>query len=148
MWKWIKRFFTPQKNFICGGEGFIEFVDALGRVKSKIYFMRPDSDMRLNYAHEYQDKTANDKQLREIKADQDKGGNTSKKIYQIIIRDLFLPYAEKIFSRSEMYCDENRKPIDNWEKEKQFALIKKYYSHHLINMVTTAFGDDSTLKKN
>lgn len=144
----FKRIFAPrQKPFICGGIGVIEVVDSLGRVKSKLYYTRPDSDMKLNYTYEYQNITANEKQLREIKTDKDKGGNVPKKIHEIIERELFIPYAEKIFVKCEGYYTSDKKCIDYKTKEEQLKTMKKYYSNHLVSMVANAFTEDSRYKK-
>ena len=139
--------FGNKRNYVCGGVGYIEVTDRLGRVVSGLYFNRPDSDMRLNYSYEYQDISSKDVQLKEIKEDKEKGGNTAKKIHEILERDLFIPEAEKIFSHCEGYLDGGRKIIDNLSKEKQFDFLKKYFRHHLVQMVTLAYDDASTFKK-
>ena len=146
--KWLKKLFSPPPaKMICGGVGHIEIVDNLGRVKSKLYYTRPDSDMKLNYTYEYQHITANEGQLREIKAVQDKGGSTPKKIHEIIERDLFLPWAEKIFVECLGYYDNNNKLLDHKEKKIQLNMLKKFYSNHLVAMVSNAFLDNSCYKK-
>ena len=139
--------FVNKRNYVCGGVGYIEVCDKLGRVVSKLYFNRPDSDMRLNYSYEYQDISSRDDHLREIKEDKEKGGNTAKKIHEILERDLFIPEAEKIFSHCEGYLDGGRKLIDNLSKKKQLDFLKKYFRHHLVQMVTLAYDDASSFKK-
>lgn len=145
--KFIASIFYNKRQYVCGGEGHIEVVDKMRRVISKLYYNRPTSDMRLNYTYNYQDISSRDDHLREIKEDKEKGGNTIKKIQELLERDLFLPEAEKIFSFSEGYLDNNRKLIDTLSKKKQFEIIKKYYRHHLIQMVALAYEDTSTFKK-
>ena len=144
---YIINIFSKKRQYICGGEGHIEVVDKMGRVISKLYYNRPTSDMRLNYTYNYQDISSRDDHLREIKEDKEKGGNTIKKIQELLERDLFLPEAEKIFSFSEGYFDNNRKLIDALAKKKQLEIIKKYYRHHLVQMVNLAYEDTSTFKK-
>lgn len=149
--QWLRKIFSlflgRKHKFICGGIGHIDVVDNLGRIISQLYFNRPDSDMRLNYTYKYQDISSHDEHLREIDEDKKKGGDSTKKIHQIIERDLFLPEAENIFSHSKGYLDSDNEIIDFLPKEKQFEILKKYWRHHLVSMVSLAYEDASNFKK-
>ena len=147
MLRLLKRLFNNKRNLICGGIGCIEVSDNLGRVVSRLYFNRPDSDMRLNYTYNYQDISSHDEHLKEIKEDKERGGSTARKIHEILERDLFLPEAEKVFHSCEGYFDSDKKSIDKLSKDKQFAFLNKYYRHHLVQMVTIAYDDAAKFKK-
>ena len=143
----LRRLFSPKKRLYCGGEGRIDIVDTLGTVICSLYFSRPDSDMRLNYTYKYQELSTSSIYVKEIEADKEKGGNTSTKMHEIIDRELFIPEAERLFVRCVGYFDENKKPIDGWDRGRQLGMLMKYWRHHLSKMVAIAYEDTTDFKK-
>lgn len=143
----LRKLFSPKKRLYCGGEGRIDIVDALGTVVSSLYFVRPDSDMRLNYTYKYQELSTSTVYVKEIEEDKEKGGNVSTKLHEIIDRELFVPEAKRLFVRSVGYFDENKNPIDGWDKDRQLEMLLKYWRHHLSKMVAIAYEDTTDFKK-
>ena len=141
----IKKTFSPKKKkLICGGEAFCEVVDNLGRSVGKLYYERPNYDMKISYIYELQS-VGNDRGKLKLLSTE---APTSKQCHDILMSECCMPFAEKIFVKSEGYTTKDGENIEDLNKEQQFDFIKTYYAHNLIDMVTIAFGINETVKKN
>jgi len=134
--------FKKKQPLVCGGNGCIE-VYREGKTIGSVYYRRPTYEEILAYQYEYAEGIGSELQLKEIKRDKKK----IKKIQEIVVRDLFLPNAEKIFVSSKGFYDDNDNPIDSLETEKQFNYIKKYHGYILVDMVAIAYKIDTICKK-
>jgi hypothetical protein len=144
MKKFIRYLFRHKTRLNCGGEGYCVIKDFYGREMGRLYYQRPDSDMRFDYTYALMNSLATEPRLREIESAVDK----TKKSHEIMIRDLSLPFAQKLFVRSEGYKDDAGRKLEAMSKEEQFKHIAKYYVHHFISMVSEVFTPESVLKKN
>jgi hypothetical protein len=138
----LTNWFKSRRPLICGGSGEIE-VHRDGKLVGSIYYRRPTYEEILAYQYEYSDGLGSELQLKEIKNDNKK----LKKIQEIVVRDLFLPNAEKIFIGSSGLVDGNGKPIEELQVKDQFKHIKKYHGYILVDMVAIAFKIDAVCKK-
>lgn len=144
MINWLRRLFTPKRPFICGGEGYIEVVDALGRPVAGMWYRRPTSDEKLDYVYQQQHALANsEERLREVQ----EAGDKAKKCHEIIWRDLCLPFAETVFLRSWGYVDGKGGKLAPLGKDEQFVHLKEHQAHHLVDMVGIAFSAAGVVKK-
>lgn len=135
--------FVKKDRLYCGGSNLCEVTDRLGRVLCKIYYTRPDTDMVLEYVYAMQTCLTDETDVEKLISSKEKGFTFHKEIYLKTI----LPFAEKIFLRSEGYLDENGKKIDKQEKDVQYQYIKKYFSSHLAQLVTIAYSQEYSVKK-
>lgn len=140
--KIIQRIFSKKKKLTAGGLGRCDVCDGLGRTVAKMWYRRPDGNMKFDYIYNCQEKILTESQIKEIAKD-----NTERRTSEIIARDLFIPYAEQIFEKSEGY-DDNGKCVDKYSREEQFEYLKKNWPHHLIQMVSLAYNDETSIKKN
>jgi hypothetical protein len=108
-----------------------------------MWFMRPDSEMRLNYVYEMQEGISSEENLKKIKASK----NRPKACHSLIVNEIAIPFAEKIFIRSEGYVADDGKPLETKSRVEQFEHLKKYHSHNLADMTAKAFEVDGTVKK-
>ena len=130
----------------CGGVGCVAVCDRLGREVARIYFRRPTSDEILTYVYEQQNIIGgSEARLREIQAT--KAEKQVNKIHDLLVKDFYLPWAEKIFARCEGYTDGDGKSLDKSEIKKQFEALKKYHSHSLVDMTAVAFEREGSVKK-
>lgn len=143
MLRWIKGLFTPKQKLICGGQGCCEVVDSLDRPIAWLYYNRPDSETKMDYIYDVENIANNKSRLKEISVEK----NTGKQAYDMVINELCVPYAEKVFVRCKGYVDEEKKSIDNLSKELQFNYLKTYYTHNLVDMVVNAFAINEKVKK-
>jgi len=144
--KWLKKLFARKPQMICGGTGCVAVCDRLGREMARLYFRRPESDEILTYVYEQQNAiVGKESKLRELQSiNQDKQLN---KMHEMLVHDFYLPWAEKIFIRSEGYLDGDKKSIDKTDAPEQFAILKRFYSHNLIDMTVAAFEREGSVKK-
>lgn len=127
---------------MCGGEGAIDVV-VNHKVCGTIRYRRPTSDEKLDYLFQTQKGLGSESQLKEIK----NSDNKDKKCFEILIRDLSIPFAKKIFISAEIFLDDNGEPIENNKNDKQFELLKTYWSHALVDMVAIAYAAEGVVKK-
>jgi len=131
---------------ICGGVGCVAVLDRLNREVARIYFRRPNSEEILTYVYEQQNIVGDsESRLREIQ--QTKSDKQVNKIHEVLVRDFYLPWAEKIFVRCEGYVDSNGKSLDTAGDKAQFDALKKYHSHSLVDMTAFAFEREGSVKK-
>ena len=142
MIRWFINFFKPRSRIICGGEGAIEIV-INGKTCGIIKYRRPTSNEKLDYLFQTQKGIGTESQLKEIKGANDKG----KKCFEILMRDLSIPYAKKIFLNAEIFIDDKGNPIENNKPDKQFDLLEKYWSHALVDMAAIAYATEGVVKK-
>ena len=138
----IKNVFCAPPQLICGGDGVIEIIVS-NKVCGVIRYRRPTSDEKLDYLYQLQKGIGTELQLKEIQSANDK----SKKCHEIMVRDLSIPFAEKIFLGSELFRDDHGKTIDNQPLNKQFDTLKTYWSHALVDMVAIAYATEGVVKK-
>lgn len=139
----LKNLFTRKKPIVCGGEGSVSVVDSLGREVGCLYYTRPDSDMKVSFAWDNQKEIEREGVLKEISL----ADHKIKKIYEVLVRDLYVPYARKIFTRCTGYVDENKKSLDNAGREEQMRVLEKFYVHHFADMAAAAFSPSHSVKK-
>ena len=142
MFKQILNLFSPRRPLICGGEGLLE-VSVGGKVCGTIRYRRPTSDEKLDYLYQLQSGLGTELQLKEIKD----AKNKNKKCHEIAIRDLSIPFAEKVFCSAEGFIDGDSNKVDALDTGKQFKLIKDYWSHALVDLVAIAYSTEGTVKK-
>ena len=145
MMTFLKKLFAPKKKkLICGGETFCEVVDNHGRIVAKLYYERPNYDMKISYIYELQSVGSDKARLKELSIEK----SMSKQCHDLVMNECCIPFAEKIFKRSQGYITQDKEPIETLEPKIQFEFIKSYYAHNLIDMVTIAFGVNESVKKN
>ena len=142
MFQFISNMFSKPR-LQCGGEGICEVVVS-GKVAGTIRYRKPTSDEKLDYIYQLQQGLGTEAHLKEIK---DSGGNKAKKCHEILIRDLSVPLAEKIFIGSTGFTDKDNKPIDNLSPEIQFKMIAEYFSFALVDLVAYAYASRGVVKK-
>ena len=141
MFKAIKKLFTKPIPLNCGGVGQVNIFDKNDKVTGTLFYTLPTANQKAEFMYLYQnicDRTVI-KKLKEAK-------NPQAKLWENAVEDNVLPFAKNIFLKSEGYCI-NGDPIDDLEKDKQYEIIGKYYSHHIIKMVEIAFDEAYTVKK-
>ena len=137
----IKNVFKPSP-LVCGGEGVIE-IALNNKTVSKIFYRLPTSDEKLDYVYQFQSGLGAQLQLKEIKDAKDK----AKKCHEVLIRDLSIPFAKKVFTGARGFIDANGELIENKPINDQFELIKTYWSHVLTDLVAIAYATEGTVKK-
>lgn len=142
MINYLINLLKPKKRIICGGEGAIEVIID-GKVCGIIKYRRPTSDEKLDYLFVSQKGLGTESQLKEITDSE----NKDKKCFEILIRDLSIPYAKKIFIGAEQFIDDKGKPIESNSADVQFCLLEKYWSHALVDMVAIAYAAEGVVKK-
>lgn len=135
--------FKRKQKLLCGGDGLCEVVVS-GKVCGTIKYRRPTSDEILDYVYQLQNGLTSESTLKEIK---DSEGNKSKKCHEILIRDLSIPMAKKVFLGSVGFYNEQGKPIDNEPIDKQFDYIAKYHSFAIIDLVAIVYQPQGYVKK-
>jgi len=144
MIKWLKKTFTRRRSLFCGGDGCVSVTDNLGREVGVIWYRRPTSDEILNYAWQEQKMVGSESQLREVSEFK---GDKAQKIHEVLVRDFWIPWAEKVFTSCTGFLDEKKETLDNKPKAKQFEFLKKYKAHLLSGMVGVAFRQEESVKK-
>lgn len=142
MFQFISNIFAKPR-LQCGGEGICEVVVS-GKVAGTIRYRKPTSDEKLDYIYQLQNGLGTESQLKEIKT---AGENKAKKCHEILIRDLSIPLAEKIFITSTGFTDKDNKPIDALSTEVQFKMIAEYFSFALVDLVAYAYASQGVVKK-
>ncbi len=143
MWKWLVGLFKPRQPLRCGGEGLCDIISG-GKVCGTIKYRRPTSDEILDYVYQFQQGLGTESQLKEIKGTKD---NKAKKCHEILIRDLSVPMAKKIFLGSTGFIDEQGKKLDTLSIDEQFAYIAKFHSFALVDLVAIVYQPQGYLKK-
>ena len=142
MLDWIIKPFVKNTKGACGG---VECVDIVGRFNTetglKIFYNRPTADMILTYTYDYQMLIEGDSKLRQI----GKQKNQHADMANHLIKEFFIPNAEKIFHHCEGFTDGDGKPLESKKPEIQFDLLKKY--HSLADLCTIAFELTNKCKK-
>lgn len=138
----IVSYFKRHSYFVCGGEGAIEVIKN-GKFCGIIYYRRPTSDEKLDYFYCMQKEIGTELQLKEIKNAKDK----NKKCHEIILRDVSIPFAEKIFLRAEKFKGDKDNTIESKTPSKQFELLKLYWSNILVDLVSIAYEIEGIVKK-
>lgn len=138
----LKKLFSKKEKLLCGGVGILEIKDKLNNVIGSIKYNRPNSDQKLDYIFKMQSGIIKEDSLKQISNSDNKMHST----YKIMVENICMPYAKKIFVSANGYFIDGQK-IEEFDKEKQFELIKKYYGYHLVKMIEYAFEDNSILKK-
>lgn len=146
MIKWIKGLFTKKKSLICGGVGRCAVVDNLDREIGNIYFDRPTSKQKMDYIYDVENVANNKSKLKELSSEGN-GDSVSKKAYEVVINELCIPHAEKVFNKCDGYTDSDGNEISKLTREEQFNFLKEYYAHNLVDMVVCAFSIDEKIKK-
>ena len=142
----LNRLLNARTNAIpCGGEIRFDILDMSNRLIASIWLLRPDSAMKLNFVYETQNGLSSESNLRELQntPKEDK----AKKCHEIMWRDLCIPFARKLFVRSNGFNDENGKPLSILPKENQLQVIEKWYTNVLVDAVLYAFNDGLHVKK-
>lgn len=142
MFQFVSNIFAKPR-LQCGGEGICEVVVS-GKVAGTIRYRKPTSDEKLDYIYQLQNGLGTESQLKEIKT---AGENKAKKCHEILIRDLSIPLAEKIFITSTGFTDKDNKPIDALSTEAQFRMIAEYFSFALVDLVAYAYASQGVVKK-
>ena len=140
---WFLNLFRDKPRLQCGGEGICEVV-VRGQVCGTIKYRKPTSDEKLDYVYRLQSGLGSEAQLKEISG---AGENKAQKCHEILIRDLSIPLAQKIFIGSTGFTDKENKPIDALSIENQFSLIAEYFSFALVDLVAHAYTADGVVKK-
>jgi hypothetical protein len=125
-----------------GGEGLCEVVIA-GKVCGTIRYRRPTSDEKLTYSYELQHGLGTEAQLKELA----KAGDKARKCHEMMIRDISIPFAKKIFLGCEGFIDVSGKAIGELPADEQFNRVKEYYSHALVDLVAIAYTTEGAVKK-
>jgi hypothetical protein len=143
MFQWITKILPRKKSFVCGGEGCIEFADSNKKTIGKIWYRKPTSDMILDYTYQSLNGLSSESNLRELESSKKK----EKTCHEIMIRDLCIPFAGKVYLRCEGFVTEDKKPLEQLERDEQLAYLIKWQSHMVVQMVMIAFAVDSVVKK-
>ena len=133
--------FFKKEKIHCGGEGCIEVKkkDSLFS-KAYLYYERPTYELILQYEWDYTNFLQSDTERKALEKAQ-------KESYAMVAKKIFLPYAKKIFLRSNGFVDGKGNFIDHLSVVEQFEHIEKYRGYTLIDMATKAFQVDVTSKK-
>jgi len=135
--------FKKKKNsLICGGVGEIEIVGQFNKYLGSIFYKRPEYSDKLAFELEFQAHKLDEVSLKKINQSSDAIIQTHNEIAD----KLYMPYAEKIFLRSEGFKD-NKKPLSNYSRGKQFQILSKYYKNCLIELVESVFRVSTRSKK-
>ena len=139
------EFFKMKKRNIlqCGGEGLCD-VMVSGKVCGTIRYRRPTSDEKLDYIYQLQKGLGTESLLKEVN---NSGEGKAKKCHEILIRELSIPMAKKIFIGSTGFTDKENKPIDLCTIDDQFKLISEYFSFALVDLVAYAYATQGIVKK-
>lgn len=143
MFKWIVNIFKPRRQILCGGEGLCE-VSIDGKVCGTIKYRRPMSDEMLDYLYQYQTALGTETQLKEIK---DASGNKAKKCHEILVRDLSIPMAKKIFLGATGFITDVGEKIEDLSVDAQFDCLAKYHSFALVDLVAIVYQPQVFVKK-
>lgn len=140
----IVGLFVKNSDGFCGG---IECVDIVGRygtdTKMKIYYTRPTSDMILSYTYDYQMIIEDDNKLKQIS----KKKNQFAEMAKLLMENIFIPSAKRIFHHCEGFKDDSGKPLENKKPEEQFELLSKYHSYYFADLCNIAFSLTNKCKK-
>ena len=135
-------FFNFNKKPIkCGGVGCIEVSvkKPFGR-KGYLYFNYPTYEEILKFEWNYTNWLQNDTERTALNKAKDES-------YAMAAKKLFIPFAKKIFIRSENFTDDKGNSIDELPIEEQFNILQKYYGYTLVDMATEAFKVQLESKK-
>jgi len=149
VWKWILRTFfgwavRPIRPPEGGTECHIDIVDNWGRIVSKIYYTKPDSNALIEYTYVMHECLSDKKELEKIA----KSPNKGVAFFNEIVANKNIPFAKRIFVRCEGYVDDKRMKVDDLERDIQIDYLVKYWVHHLIAMNNVAYQDRYKVKKN
>jgi len=144
MIRWLRGLFSQKTKPICGGQGRCDVVDGLGRVVAKIWFARPDSDLQLEYVYAMQESLSNQKEI--LKFSKSSGG--VKEFHKDVYLNKTIPFAKKIFIKSEGYKTDTGEDVGLLESDEQFNHIRDFHIHHLADVVSVAFSNVYAVKKN
>ncbi|MBU0586336.1 hypothetical protein KJ780_02395 [Candidatus Micrarchaeota archaeon] len=133
-----------KNRIICGGEYCAEILQK-GKTVGKIYYRQPDYDEVLTFVYENEFLLTTSDEIKAISKmdNKDKIPGMHKKID----KDIFRRFGEKIFIRSEGFCDKNETPLEELNPEEQFVIIAKYYSHCIQEIVSKAYAVETSVKK-
>lgn len=134
--------FRKPPRLLCGGEGTCEVL-ANGKVCGTISYREPTSNEKLDYAYQFQSILNTESQLKEISDSE----NKRKKIHEILVKNVGIPFSKKIFLRSTGFLDDKGKPIDSLPADEQFNFIEQYFGFALIELTTIAFETNNAIKK-
>lgn len=143
MWNWIVNLFKKKNLLMCGGEGLCEIV-VKGKVCGTIRYRRPTSNEKLDYTYQLQKELIKESKLKEISETKD---DKAKKCHEILLRDISIPMARKIFICSSGFFDNEGKSIDNIDPGKQFEIIMEYYGYVLYDFCEYAYAAEGIVKK-
>ena len=143
MFDFFVNVFKRKPLLQCGGEGLCEILVS-GKIAGTIRYRNPTSDEKLDYVYQLQRGLGTESQLKEIST---ADGNKAKKCHEILIRDLSIPLAKKIFIGSTGFIDNDGKQIDKYDTEKQFSLIAEYFGFSLVDLVAYAYATTGIVKK-
>lgn len=143
MFDFLSNVFKRRPLLQCGGEGLCEIIVS-GKVAGTIRYRNPKSDEKLDYVYQLQRGLGTESQLKEISGAE---GNKAKKCHEILIRDLSIPLAKKIFIGSTGFIDNEGKQIDKYDTDKQFDLIAEYFGFALVDLVSYAYAAQGIVKK-
>jgi len=141
----ILSIFAKKVSPSCGAEESVNVVDRFGRTVARLFYRQPSGDMRLEYIDCRIGLLDESESISSIK--NAGAGHETKAIYKLYRDELFLPFAERIFIRSEGYRTDNNKPVDVLSKSEQFEWLKKYYPDNLSDMTVIAFEPKYSVKK-
>lgn len=145
LWNRLIDWLSINKNapIKCGGTGRCDIVNDWGKVVGCVVYSRPDSAMKRSYMYDVQHGLATEPNLKLL----DKEKNKDQKIHELVIRDLAIPYSEKIFIQAEGIMCGDGKDINTKPKHEQFEILKQYHDHILVQLVDVAYRVEGILKK-
>lgn len=142
MFNFFSRIFGKTQPLICGGKQEICVIHG-GKHIGSVFYIRPEYEQILAYQYKYTECLDSELHLKNI----EKSKQKLKEMQDIIVKELFLPEAKKIFCGSKGFFDGNGKSIDNKSIDEQYDFVSKYFGYVLIDMVAIAFKVDTVCKK-
>ena len=139
----LKRIFSRKSRLQSGGNGCCDVLDPLGRVLGQVYYSRPTSEMRRDYLYNLHNSLCTESNLNEVS----KAALKAKAVHDVLVHEITIPYAEKIFISCSGFEKENGTTLDSATQAEQFDVLKKYHDHVLSRLVDIAYSVSTTLKK-
>jgi hypothetical protein len=140
----MKRLLTAKRAIVGDGEGCCEVIDRFGRPVAWIWYRRPTSNDRLDFAYQQQNALTNSESgLREIR----KAENKAKKLHELMLRDLHIPFAERVFVGCAGYVRGDGTKVESLARDDQFVYMKTNHAEHLTDMVSQVFAVEGIVKK-
>lgn len=145
MTKWIRRLFAGSTRPLhCGGQGYVQVLDPIGREVGKIFYTRPDSAAKRNYIYDLQHKLTEENSIKKLAT----AANKAVAIHDSMIAEIVTPYAKKIFAGCVgKFVDGSNKPIARLAHQEQFEVMMRWYANVMTDLVSEAYQQEGVVKK-